>query len=520
MIRRKERSDWSKLHLPEASTRHILIRHKSKNAPMNDSPIKDTLEVTNFGPIAKAKIDLRPLTVFVGPSNTGKSYLAILIYALHRHFSREQRDFMFWYPKGRDSSLTINSLAAWRKNTLTGGKILSGSIITLPSVMRDEIRSILNRRGEHICENIRGCFGMDKTNALIRKGSQEGARIGFQRHASENSVIFKQGLTIKEQLSNVSTEIPEGLQIRFDKSYFQRYMDPMIGLDEDERWYEYFIDCVEPQLFGPLYSRAFYLPADRTGIMHAHSTVVSAIIGNAPMAGLRPDTSTPMLSGVLSDFLQELIALGRGQNRRRRVSKPEHRHNMDEQIEASILDGSVHIDRSGIVGYPHFLYRPKGWKDDLPLIHASSMVSEIAPVVLYLRHLVQPDDTLIIEEPEAHLHPAMQVEFTRQLAALVRAGIRVIVTTHSEWVLEELSNIVRRSKLPESSQKKMPRSDFALHSDQVGVWLFEPKRRPRGSVVREIRLDDAGLYPSEFDEVARALHNDWADISSRIGEAE
>ena len=44
------------------------------------------LEVANFGPIARAKIDLRPLTVFVGPSNTGKSYLAILIYALHRFF--------------------------------------------------------------------------------------------------------------------------------------------------------------------------------------------------------------------------------------------------------------------------------------------------------------------------------------------------------------------------------------------------------------------------------------------------
>ena len=55
---------------------------------MNDLAKQDSLEleVTNFGPIVEAKIDLRPLTVFVGPSNTGKSYLAILIYALHRFF--------------------------------------------------------------------------------------------------------------------------------------------------------------------------------------------------------------------------------------------------------------------------------------------------------------------------------------------------------------------------------------------------------------------------------------------------
>ena len=42
------------------------------------------VDVENFGPIAKARVDVRPLTVFVGPSNTGKSYLAVLLYALHQ----------------------------------------------------------------------------------------------------------------------------------------------------------------------------------------------------------------------------------------------------------------------------------------------------------------------------------------------------------------------------------------------------------------------------------------------------
>jgi len=42
------------------------------------------LEVADFGPIAEATVELRPLTVFIGPSNTGKSWLAMLIYALHR----------------------------------------------------------------------------------------------------------------------------------------------------------------------------------------------------------------------------------------------------------------------------------------------------------------------------------------------------------------------------------------------------------------------------------------------------
>lgn len=44
------------------------------------------INVENFGPIEKAEIDLRPLTVFVGESNTGKTYLAAIIYALYQNF--------------------------------------------------------------------------------------------------------------------------------------------------------------------------------------------------------------------------------------------------------------------------------------------------------------------------------------------------------------------------------------------------------------------------------------------------
>ena len=119
-------------------------------------------------------------------------------------------------------------------------------------------------------------------------------------------------------------------------------------------------------------------------------------------------------------------------------------------------------------------------------MNASSMVSELAPVVLFLRHVVAPGDLLIIEEPESHLHPAMQAEFARQLALVVKAGIRVLVTTHSEWILDQFANLVRMSDLPESRRKGLRASDAVLGSDQFGAWLFKQKQRPKGSVVEEI----------------------------------
>ena len=220
-----------------------------------------------------------------------------------------------------------------------------------------------------------------------------------------------------------------------------------------------------------------------------------------------------MLSGVLADFLEQLIEIDHP-----RHSCRSRQRDYGKDIEDAILDGAVGVERSTAINYPRFTYKPAGWKNDLPLMNASSMVSELAPVVLYLRHMVKPGQVLIVEEPESHLHPAMQVKFTRQLAALVNAGFRVIVTTHSEWLLEELANIVRRSQLPGGKKTKCNGDEVALGSDQVGAWLFEPKRRPKGSVVTEIRLDESGLFPSGFDEVAAALHNDWADISNRIGD--
>ena len=43
-----------------------------------------TISVKNFGPIAEGSVDLKPLTIFVGPSNTGKSYMATAVYAVMR----------------------------------------------------------------------------------------------------------------------------------------------------------------------------------------------------------------------------------------------------------------------------------------------------------------------------------------------------------------------------------------------------------------------------------------------------
>ena len=357
----------------------------------------------------------------------------------------------------------------------------------------------------------------------MRNESRQSANVVLRKRSSEDSKRLDHRLTIGTRRIELMTTIPErNLQVSIsgnDRLVFALAYREGRDRDRDSRnrygrqMLETLMQLVLPRLFGPLHIPAFYLPADRTGVMHSHQVVVGSLIQNAATTTLRRPVNTPMLSGVLADYLQQLIQL-EPQSYQESISNDD----LGMQIEKTIISGSVQIESPEGFNYPHFTYRPFGWKKSLPLMNASSMVSEIAPVVLYLRHLVSPGSVLIIEEPESHLHPAMQVEFTRQIAALVKAGVRVIVTTHSEWVLEELANIVRRSELPKAAgRKEMPHGEFALRPEQVGAWLFKPKRRPKGSVVEEIRFDpDAGGLESDFSEVGRQLYNDWATIGNRI----
>ena len=506
---------------------------------MNDLAKQDSLEleVTNFGPIVEAKIDLRPLTVFVGPSNTGKSYLATLIYALHRFFragpypiTRPVTDLIdlselvadeepdLWLPDAKFDCI-LQALREWEVKNPEPDAALSAPVTDLVLPL---LRNVDGGFKEILNEEITRCFGVNGTKNLIRHSSSTQAEVALQSSGlgeGGNAAPFKYALSMTQKGSQLTTAISEAVPLRVAKpprkyGYSSRLLswrndiDRMAGVSEVS---EHLANSVLSCILGPISRPAHYLPADRTGLMHAHRVVVSSLINRASQPKLRRDDPLPDLSGVVADFLNQLIELGDLSERRRNgADAPAKR------IEQEILGGLIQIKTSEM-GYPQFFYKPDGWKNALPLMNTSSMVSELAPVVMYLRHVVQPGETLIIEEPESHLHPAMQVEFTRQIAALVNAGVRVIVTTHSEWVLEELANIVQRSKLPKARRKEIPQGDLALRSDQVGAWLFKQKLRPKGSVVEEVKLDaETGLYPTDYDAVSAALYNESVSIFNRI----
>ena len=501
--------------------------------PTQTEPLQ--LSVSNFGPIAKAEIDLRPLTVFVGPSNTGKSYLAILIYALHRFFSdyaglqrfgRLGRRVPILHrivrePQSFDDN-DVKQLGDWVRNLVEVKNLSEPFPVQLPDSIVLMVRSLfsdLNDFSEVIAAEIERSFGIEDTARLIRHGNREGAKITLRFKPFAYELALKKGKREGTMIS-ISEETPlyinpdtEGMEeVRY---WVHESLNSLTSENNDRviQNLKYFLNeffgLVLFNVVSPLSNAAHYLPADRTGVMHAHRVVVASLIERASHAGLRRDTPLPALSGVLADFLENLVGLGEPRQHN-------NKGNLAANLEQQILRGEIRSANSE-AGYPMFSYQPNDWKGDLPLMNTSSMVSELAPVVLYLRHIVQPGDVLIIEEPESHLHPKMQVEFIRQLAAVVQSGIRVMLTTHSEWVLDELANLVHLWGLPKTRRKGVEGANFALNPEEVGVWLFEPKQRPKGSVVKEVPFDaEYGGFRSGFDEVAMGTYNDFAEISNRI----
>lgn len=499
------------------------------------------LSVTNYGPIIQADIDLRPITVFFGPNHSGKSYLAALIYALHRHFgSTRFRRFDERGLPGRESliessrrkrpalsDIETEFLFYWIE-TFHFPKPTDPHfpVVTLPDYLRRFTRSAFFKESgskRQLDDEIRRCAGVESISHLVRGRTPNGARISLWRKITDETTdadLFR--------IESVYSDSRFRTKIAMDRILLSKDIEfeildlfsladaagTIIG-DQTIRGATQIANKIVTiglrDALGPIASPAFFLPAARAGIVHAASAMS---IGDATARSSSHDRPLP---GTMTDFLQ--IPESRTTPGRPLRFFCERANQLARQIETEILGGEIR--RAGEDRPPSFVFLPESGKRSVPAKETSAMVSELAPLVLYLRHQAEYDDVLIIEEPEAHLHPAMQAVLARVIARLAISGIRVVITTHSEWLLDQLANLVRLSALPQGERQGIEGAEDALRPEDFGAWLFKRKKRPRGSVVEEIKIDaEAGGLLTGYENVAEELYNAWAEIGNRAAEAE
>ncbi len=487
------------------------------------------LSVANFGPVSKAELELRPLTVFAGPSNAGKSCIAKLVYVLHAYFARHT------VARTRSYRLSDFNRAARRMGDLPGVVRRLEEFVLNPvaervdsSALDKEVATLTRLAlevpdvGADTSGLLLDVFGTASMGDLILRGARD-CRFTLSYEpagTAGSSEAFQYAFSTVDGQLDCTVEIPSDGSLWLNKGRMFRRTGQGAGLlfwragDDDEFSVGHtgllltLLSLAQPATVGSASRPAWYLPAGRSGAIEAQAAILGSAIDRMGDNGPRNHGPVP---GALRDFLRDMFV-----DLPRRASGSRVGEHLARLFEQTILGGSVRAEGPARTASPVIAFRPVDWDRDLPLSQASSLTTQMIPLVLYLRHYATPGSTIIIEEPEAHMHPAMQVHFMTAIARIVAAGVRVLMTTHSEWILSALANIVRASELSDQRQED-PAEGAVLHSASVGAWLFEPG--DAGSKTTEIPLDsESGMYDAGFPDVSRALYNDWATIDSRLQE--
>lgn len=150
---------------------------------------------------------------------------------------------------------------------------------------------------------------------------------------------------------------------------------------------------------------------------------------------------------------------------------------MTEHIEVlekfqDILGGSYNVDKNGELSF-----QPQKGNTKLSMDESSSAVRSLLDIVFYLKHEAKPNDMLIIDEPELNLHPENQRKIARLLSTLINFKLKIFITTHSDYILRELSNLILLNSEKPHIEKLRKNEDYStielLNVNDIKVYVSE-----------------------------------------------
>ncbi len=115
----------------------------------------------------------------------------------------------------------------------------------------------------------------------------------------------------------------------------------------------------------------------------------------------------------------------------------------------------------------------------------------------------------MIDEPELHIHPENQTEMARLLARLVNAGLRVVFSTHSDYIVRELNSLIMLHQQGAEDLMKEHRYEAGeiLDPEKVGAYLFDNQTISPLEIFKE-----DGIYATTFDKVIAKQEKSNDDI--------
>jgi hypothetical protein len=164
----------------------------------------------------------------------------------------------------------------------------------------------------------------------------------------------------------------------------------------------------------------------------------------------------------------------------------------------------------------------------IPFSTLSSGQQELLPLWLTLRSFIasdreifskntKPSPTLTyIEEPEAHLFPSAQGMLLEYLAGVVskdRLRRKMLITTHSPYVLAKLNNLILAGQISRTRDKSKLASLEKIVPREA--WLLKGRTSAYAIIDRKVQsiIDDDGLIDGEYlDGVSSDISNDFLSM--------
>ena len=439
------------------------------------------IKVQKFGAIKNAEIDLsKKLSVFCGPNGTGKTYLAYLIYALTSQYNRNI-----------GNSLSTDKIKELFENNETN--------ITIDSKVLLEYKSGIFRS---VKDNLWNIFALSENKS--------------EKYFKDTEIIC---LTTDNDFLDIinKIEIDEPVKLfgfEFNILKKSNSLDINIKLSDKIIKNSDFKNFVDLLLLSSIYSILSFYPITSSTIFPVERNSIYTFSDELSINNNERFELIKELSAGKKDINPIELFFKRTtrypQPIRDGLRVAEDLENIQknnslffdfaEEIENELLKGKVGITSEGNVEFAS----EKAPRIKLSFHQSSSIVKTLSSLVIYLKHLASYNDLLIIDEPELNLHPDNQVKLTRIFARLINKGLRLVISTHSDYIIREINNLIMFSNVDAkedfSSIYNYNKGEY-INLNDVSAYFFNYKNeRAKQTEVTPIKIDKYGFEVETLDK--------------------
>ena len=166
----------------------------------------------------------------------------------------------------------------------------------------------------------------------------------------------------------------------------------------------------------------------------------------------------------------------------------------------SIVGGEYKISKDGVYYCP-----AKSNNTKLTIGESASSVRSLLDIYFYLKYVAKPGHLLMIDEPELNLHPESQRRLARLLALLVKLGVNVYITTHSDYIIKEFNTLLmlyvrkENEKIKEVMINKGYSEQELLSPNHVKMFISDKQNVMLPGYARKTKIQS--LVPASIDPV-------------------